>query len=241
MSTKAKRYRNIEENSLNNPYIRHSAEIYTNAYSQSQSVSPELSESVEAFVPGWEPNVNLFTPDYILPNEYTALIDPVHICSNNSRPILLLIVVCSSPKNFEARQTIRETWGNTTAFNYPVFHQMHEKLAGKYLDFNYGNYQMYLENDMHERPRDTLKFTIRLVFIVGQTPDHDTQNRLHEESRMHNDLIQERFVDTYNNLTLKTVMMMKWVNRNCLHKGEYLPDHSHSTAQLFFYFKLNLL
>lgn len=36
---------------------------------------------------------------------------------------------------------------------------------------------------------------------------------------MHNDMIQESFLDTYNNLTLKTMMMLKWVNNHCANNG----------------------
>lgn len=34
------------------------------------------------------------------------------------------------------------------------------------------------------------------------------------------DIIQENFVDSYNNLTLKTILMLKWANNNCVNKGE---------------------
>jgi len=34
------------------------------------------------------------------------------------------------------------------------------------------------------------------------------------------DIIQENFVDSYNNLTLKTVLMLKWTSRNCAGKGK---------------------
>lgn len=36
---------------------------------------------------------------------------------------------------------------------------------------------------------------------------------------MYDDLIQESFLDSYNNLTLKSVMMLKWINANCVGKG----------------------
>lgn len=48
----------------------------------------------------------------------------------------------------------------------------------------------------------------------------DTQLRITEESDIKNDLIQEGFLDTYNNLTLKSVMMLKWVKNHCVDKGE---------------------
>lgn len=33
---------------------------------------------------------------------------------------------------------------------------------------------------------------------------------------MNNDIIVEKFYDTYNNLTLKSVMLLKWVINNCV-------------------------
>lgn len=92
-------------------------------------------------------NATRFIPYYILPNQNTTLIDPVHVCASDSNPILLLIIVCSSAFNFDARQAIRETWANMTEFNYPAFHRMHEKLTGKYLDINYNNYQYYIDSN----------------------------------------------------------------------------------------------
>lgn len=38
---------------------------------------------------------------------------------------------------------------------------------------------------------------------------------MEEESLHYSDIIQEGFVDSYNNLTLKSVMMLKWVVSNC--------------------------
>lgn len=35
------------------------------------------------------------------------------------------------------------------------------------------------------------------------------------------DIIQENFVDSYNNLTLKTILMLKWAKNNCVNKGNF--------------------
>lgn len=35
------------------------------------------------------------------------------------------------------------------------------------------------------------------------------------ENYMYNDIIRGRFVDSYNNLTLKTISMLEWVDDNC--------------------------
>lgn len=64
-----------------------------------------------------------------------------------------------------------------------------------------------------------VNFQIRTVFLIGLTDNNETQEQIVNESRAHNDLIQEHFIDSYNNLTLKSVMMLKWINTNCDGKG----------------------
>lgn len=44
---------------------------------------------------------------------------------------------------------------------------------------------------------------------------------MEEENFSYHDIIQENFLDTYNNLTLKSVMMLKWVISNC-NKAKFL-------------------
>lgn len=87
-----------------------------------------------------------------------------------------------------------------------------------------------------ESESSQFNFTVKVVFLVGKILNNDTQARITEESLTNNDLIQESFLDTYNNLTLKTVMMLKWVNNNCIDKGELLrfcmPFRSHSVLSL---------
>lgn len=36
-----------------------------------------------------------------------------------------------------------------------------------------------------------------------------------EENSIYDDIIQEGFIDSYNNLTIKSVMMLKWVHHHC--------------------------
>eukprot|EP00058_Branchiostoma_floridae_P012193 XP_002597681.1 hypothetical protein BRAFLDRAFT_58514 [Branchiostoma floridae] len=56
---------------------------------------------------------------------------------------------------------------------------------------------------------------IRTVFAVGLTPIASTQRLLEQESTTHKDIIQENFVDSYRNLTIKTVMCLKWASEFC--------------------------
>lgn len=64
-----------------------------------------------------------------------------------------------------------------------------------------------------------LDFHVRTAFLIGQTQDEKIQNEIYVESQTYDDVIQEGFLDSYNNLTLKTAMLFKWINRNCLDKG----------------------
>lgn len=95
-------------------------------------------------VAGWSQNTSRETTDYILPNDNTTLIEPLMLC-REPEPIFLLIVVCSSASNFEARQTIRETWGNTTEFNYPMFSKFHGSHNGSFLNINSKHWRKYVE------------------------------------------------------------------------------------------------
>ncbi|XP_033208263.1 beta-1,3-galactosyltransferase 1-like isoform X2 [Belonocnema kinseyi] len=62
---------------------------------------------------------------------------------------------------------------------------------------------------------NSYNFTVRVAFLLGQSDNETLNNSVAEESEKFNDIIQERFLDTYNNLTLKSVMLLKWVSTNC--------------------------
>lgn len=70
--------------------------------------------------------------------------------------------------------------------------------------------------------RDNVNFSVKVVFLVGETANNETQLRIGQESEMFGDVIQESFVDSYNNLTLKTIMMLKWVTTNCGDRGRWI-------------------
>lgn len=57
--------------------------------------------------------------------------------------------------------------------------------------------------------------TVKVAFLLGQSDNDTLNNFIIEESLRYNDMLQEKFVDTYNNLTLKSIMMLKWVTSNC--------------------------
>ena len=59
---------------------------------------------------------------------------------------------------------------------------------------------------------------VKLFFLLGVLATagkgDQTQALLEMEQRQHNDLVQEDFVDSYANLTIKTSFMLKWVTSN---------------------------
>lgn len=55
------------------------------------------------------------------------------------------------------------------------------------------------------------------LFLTGVHPQFTSplQHLLEEESFIYRDIVQQDFLDTYNNLTLKTLMGMEWVSKFC--------------------------
>ena len=59
--------------------------------------------------------------------------------------------------------------------------------------------------------------TMALVFMVGLTTDDKFQTRLSTEHIRYKDIIQVDFFDSYLNLSLKSLAMLKWVTTHCNH------------------------
>nr|XP_027223520.1 beta-1,3-galactosyltransferase 1-like [Penaeus vannamei] len=55
----------------------------------------------------------------------------------------------------------------------------------------------------------------KLLFLLGNPRDSRIQTQVVEESRTHGDILQEDFVDSYMNLTIKSVMGLKWASTHC--------------------------
>ncbi|XP_072255689.1 beta-1,3-galactosyltransferase 2-like [Pyxicephalus adspersus] len=53
------------------------------------------------------------------------------------------------------------------------------------------------------------------LFLLGRPSSQETQEIVISESSNYHDIIQQDFLDSYNNLTLKTLMGIEWVSRLC--------------------------
>jgi len=56
---------------------------------------------------------------------------------------------------------------------------------------------------------------VRVLFLVGRLVNNSRQEQLLEEQENFGDLVQENFLDSYANLTIKSVMMLKWFTQSC--------------------------
>ena len=58
-------------------------------------------------------------------------------------------------------------------------------------------------------------YTKRLVFLLGKPHNESTQMLIRKESECYGDIVQGNFLDTYQNLTHKAVLGLRWITENC--------------------------
>lgn len=66
--------------------------------------------------------------------------------------------------------------------------------------------------------RSELGRRVVTLFVLGLPSGGnpaEQQRRLEEENQRHHDLIQSDFLDSYHNLTIKTMMMLEWFKSHC--------------------------
>ncbi|XP_060737351.1 lactosylceramide 1,3-N-acetyl-beta-D-glucosaminyltransferase A isoform X3 [Tachysurus vachellii] len=66
-----------------------------------------------------------------------------------------------------------------------------------------------------------LGVNVKVVFIMGVHPDGHKrgtiQKQLQAEDLNHRDLVQQDFLDTFHNLTVKLLLQFRWAHANCEH------------------------
>ncbi|XP_034252647.1 beta-1,3-galactosyltransferase 1-like [Thrips palmi] len=136
---------------------------------------------------GWPRNGTRDVRLFIQPENVTTILSTT-VC--DGRQPFLVVVVCSAVQNFEARKVIRETWASSGS------------TVGK--ESNRSN------EVLEDPPKDVF-----VVFLLGDPDNATLQSIVEEESRRYGDIVQEGFIDSYNNLTVKSVMLLKWVTQRC--------------------------
>ena len=120
------------------------------------------------------------------------------LCSGDT---FLVIFVCSAVEHFEHRQMIRETWGS---FQRQTARSQHGESTGKN--------QWNCSDELLPYLRAT-----RLIFHIGLSSNNvaSVQQDVERERVKYDDVIQGDFVDTYANLSLKSVSMLRWLSLFC--------------------------
>ncbi|XP_037709465.1 beta-1,3-galactosyltransferase 5 isoform X3 [Drosophila subpulchrella] len=62
---------------------------------------------------------------------------------------------------------------------------------------------------------------VGMAFILGRTTNQTLNKVIEQEDFMYRDLIRGHFIDSYNNLTLKTISLLEWTDLHCP-KAKYL-------------------
>ncbi|XP_042353572.1 beta-1,3-galactosyltransferase 2-like [Plectropomus leopardus] len=117
--------------------------------------------------------------DNITHGPFPYIINEPNKCTKSRSAPFLVLLIATEARQVEARNAIRQTWGN-------------------------------------ESVAPALGF-IRL-FLLGKNEGELgllQQRMLEAESRRYHDIIQQDFLDSYKNLTIKTLMGMNWVGMHC--------------------------
>ncbi|KAJ8983528.1 hypothetical protein NQ317_012019 [Molorchus minor] len=56
---------------------------------------------------------------------------------------------------------------------------------------------------------------IAIAFMLGATSNQTLNDKIDKEQSLYGDIIRGKFIDTYDNLTLKTISMLEWVDNYC--------------------------
>ncbi|CAH0716791.1 unnamed protein product, partial [Brenthis ino] len=81
------------------------------------------------------------------------------------------------------------------------------------------------KEDVTDKEPGNINVDFKVVFLLGlpsQDNETEVQEKIEQEVEKYGDIIQEGFIDSYNNLTLKSIMMLKWVTNNCNESVRYI-------------------
>ena len=128
--------------------------------------------------------------------DYEFFIIPARPCPSH---VDLIILVHSEHSKADVRQAIRQTWGSMA--------QNRQKPS---------TWPQY----------GSLKLTYSLFFIFGMSKDPGLNDLASEENQLHGDIIQGNFFDSYRNMTLKSLLGLKFVSEFCISAKHMIKSDS---------------
>lgn len=140
------------------------------------------------------------------PSHTTALLEPTNFCTD---PPFALLVIPSATNNTRERIGIRQTWGQWAGSNIMMLPFEELKTIRTMSGMN-------LKKPTIEKMQVSTPRKVKLVFLLGKGRGKEPISEVvQKESQLFGDIVVEDFIDSYTNLNLKTVFMLKWVHRNC--------------------------
>jgi hypothetical protein len=128
-------------------------------------------------------------------HNFAKLIEPTIPCTNSTGQGAFLIMLIPSTVGKELqRDVIRTTWGSYIKRNGTRWPNVFMPLWTEPADQNF-----------------------KIYFLFGTQPTINSTwyHKLKLENEKYGDIIQEDFIDTYSNLTIKIIMGLKWAVTNC--------------------------
>lgn len=179
----------------------------TTAALAAAAVQPEVQ--VNRFVLSPVSNINEMErrfyrrrPSQVNDFRYSLRRVPPGLCRNETR---LVVLVHSHPKYIDRRTAIRKTWGSAIRSGH---------WPGKPLN-------NIVSNTTELKFMRTCCDRMQLAFVVGLSRDPGLNDAVDEEFLTYWDVIQGDFIDDYQNMTLKSLIDLKFVAERC-QKVQYL-------------------
>lgn len=146
----------------------------------------------------------------------------------------LVILIKSKYSNFEQRLAIRETWGNITYYKSHMVKVVFLLGMPNIDDYSYTfNANKYF---------DIKKYT-NINRELNSLNNLNANQMIEIENFIFNDIVQQNFIDSYYNNTLKAIMGLRWIEEYCVNSRYYLfidDDQFLNPNLLFKYLKTEI-
>ncbi|XP_060608212.1 beta-1,3-galactosyltransferase 1-like [Ruditapes philippinarum] len=151
--------------------------------------------------PGLMKLINPTSPKYTPTVNGTYHLENKNFCSEE-RFLSLIVMILSSTNNFQRRNAVRETWGNSSYY------------------VNFG--------------------TVKVLFVLGLTKDSSVQEHIEAEFNRSKDILQGSFIDSYKNLSYKSVLGFKWLTERCRNAKFVLKTDDDVVINMFRIFETDI-
>ena len=127
---------------------------------------------------------------------YQFLLIPKKLCLDD---LDIVILVHSEQSKVERRKALRQTWGS--------------------LALNSISYSLWPKKEI-------LKYNFNLYFVFGLSKDEGLNDMISEENDKYGDIIQGNFIDHYRNMTLKSILGLKFIKEKCNNVRYFIKSDS---------------